>query len=386
MYSIAAYGAMISDAVRTGAYARALQAALRPGGVVVDLGAGTGIFALLAARHGARRVYAIEPGEAIHVAREIAAANGLLERIEFLQGRAAEVTLPERADVLISDLRGTLPLFRRHLPDLIDARERLLAPGGTVIARRDRLQVAPVEAAEIYADCERPWRENAFGLDMRAARRFVTSRWVTARFEPAQLLGAPRCWGAIDYLRVAQPDLAGRVELRIERPGTGHGLALWFDAELCGGVTLSNAPGAPPLCYGNGFLPWSEPLALRPGDTLGVALEARLLDGEYLWRWHTTLHGAHGGVRAALRQSSFGAAPLSAARLRRAAGPAPALSEEGEITRRVLQAMAAGRAPADIARELGGCFPQRFADGETALERVEALARRFGAGGTAREA
>ena len=85
MYSIADYGAMISDKVRMGAFVRALREAVKPGAVVIDIGTGTGIFALLACRFGARRVYAIEPDDAIQVAREIAVANGCADRIEFIQ-------------------------------------------------------------------------------------------------------------------------------------------------------------------------------------------------------------------------------------------------------------------------------------------------------------
>ncbi len=123
MYSVAVYGEMMGDAVRMRAYAQALREAVRPGSVVLDIGTGTGIFAMLAARFGARRVYAIEPADAIQVARDIAAANGCADRIEFIQGLSTEVSLPERADVIVSDLRGVLPLYQRHLPSIVDARD-----------------------------------------------------------------------------------------------------------------------------------------------------------------------------------------------------------------------------------------------------------------------
>ena len=57
MYSLAAYGQMVSDKIRTDAYAQALQQLIKPGDVVVDIGTGPGILALLACRFGARRVY-----------------------------------------------------------------------------------------------------------------------------------------------------------------------------------------------------------------------------------------------------------------------------------------------------------------------------------------
>ena len=78
------YGFMIADNARMDAYVEALRRAVGSDSVVVDIGAGTGVFSLLACQFGARRVYAIEPAVAIQVAREIAAANGYADRIEFI--------------------------------------------------------------------------------------------------------------------------------------------------------------------------------------------------------------------------------------------------------------------------------------------------------------
>src|ERR1044071_5628357 len=105
---------MMADGVRMGAYERALRHVVKPGSVVVDIGTGTGILSLLACAFGARRVYAIEPDDAIGVAHEIASASGYADRIRFIQERSTHVCLPERADVVVSDLRGVLPLFQRH--------------------------------------------------------------------------------------------------------------------------------------------------------------------------------------------------------------------------------------------------------------------------------
>src|SRR5690606_34435231 len=115
-YSVGDYGRMIADKVRIKAYIKALRQAIKPGAVVVDIGTGTGFFALLACQFGARHVYAIEPSHAIHVARELAEINGFSERITFIQNISSRVTLPARGDIIISDLRGVLPLHAHHLP------------------------------------------------------------------------------------------------------------------------------------------------------------------------------------------------------------------------------------------------------------------------------
>src|SRR5229473_1512043 len=173
MYNLGGYGSMIADRVRVEAYAAALRKSVREGSVVLEIGTGPGIFAVLACQFGAGRVYAIEPGEIIQVAREVAAANGCADKIEFLEELSNRVILPVRADVILSDLRGVLPLFQRHVPAIVDARRRFLAPGGTLIPRKDTLWAAIVEAPKLYNDLVNPWEHNAFSQDLSAARRLV---------------------------------------------------------------------------------------------------------------------------------------------------------------------------------------------------------------------
>jgi predicted RNA methylase len=96
-----AHREFLSDAVRLRAYEAAICRHVRAGDVVVDLGAGSGILGLLACRAGASRVYAIEPSGLIELARAIAVENGVADRIRWIHQAAVEVTLPERADVLV---------------------------------------------------------------------------------------------------------------------------------------------------------------------------------------------------------------------------------------------------------------------------------------------
>jgi predicted RNA methylase len=84
MYTLADYASMMADRTRIDAYAAALRHAVHADSIVADLGAGIGTFSLLAARLGARKVYAIEPQDAIHLGRAIAAASGLADRIDFI--------------------------------------------------------------------------------------------------------------------------------------------------------------------------------------------------------------------------------------------------------------------------------------------------------------
>src|SRR5215216_2144597 len=200
MYSLHFYGEMLADAPRMDAYLAALRRLVTPDSVVLDLGCGPGVFALMACKFGARRAYAVEPDNIISVAREAAVANGCADRIEFFESLSTEIAPPEPATIIISDLRGVLPWFQQHIPSIIDARKRLLAPGGVLIPRRDILWAAVVEAPERYDELVDPWQK--FDFDLSAATRLITNSWRKTRIKPDELLTEPICWATLDYYEV----------------------------------------------------------------------------------------------------------------------------------------------------------------------------------------
>src|SRR5258707_4450423 len=202
MYDVLDHGRMIADRVRTSAYARAIQATVRPDSVGVDLGTGSGVFALLAARAGARKVYAIESGSVIELARELAAANGVADRIDFFHADSRSVELPERADLLISDVRGVLPLFANAIPTMIDARTRFLCDGAAMIPRGESIFAALVESPVAYAHHTDAY-QSSYGIDFAAARRLAVNHSRRTLVRADELLSAPVLWARLDYATIA---------------------------------------------------------------------------------------------------------------------------------------------------------------------------------------
>ncbi len=383
MYDLIGYGSMIADSVRTEAYARALRDAVNPDSAVLDIGTGTGLLALLACRFGARRVYAVEPSDAIALARDIARANGYAERITFIQGMSERVTLPEPVDIIVSDIRGVLPLCQRSVQSTLDARRRLLAPGGVLIPHRDLLMVSLVDAPNLYEKHALPWEAPIHGLDMTAARRFVNNTWHNGRATPEQLLLTPRCWGVLDYATLESPDVRGEVSWTAERSGTAHGLSVWFDSELAPGADFSNAPDHPTLIYGSAFFPLSEPVAVAEGDRINVSLRADLVGEDYTWSWNTKIRASEQSkeIRADFKQSSFFSSPMLPEQLhKRAATHRPTLTEDGEIALLILQLMNEECTLKHIARQVCARFPTRFPDWPTALGHVGVFSSEYSEG------
>lgn len=377
MYNISAYGKMIADAPRMDAYVSALRRAIKPDSVVVDLGCGPGFFAIMVGRLGARHVFAIEPSDVIQVGRDAAREFGLNDRIEFIQDLSTKVTLPEQADVIVSDLRGVLPWFQQSISSIIDARTRFLRPGGILIPQRDQLWVAVVEAPARYAEIVSPWEDNGNGFALNSGRNFVVNLWTKFRVQREECLGQAVLWHELDYREIDEVNVCKNISLPVARKGTAHGLAIWFDTELLSGVGFSNAPGSAELIYGQGFFPFQQPLEVEAGEQIEVRLEAHLIKDDYVWRWDTTLV-SRGKIKCSFKQSTLFATPLSPAQLRKRAGSyIPHVNEEGAVTGFVLSKMDGKNSNEQIAAELVTQFSSQFRNQNDALDLVTAISEKY---------
>ncbi len=264
------YYEMMSDPVRTDAFRRAVKRAVRPGDVVVDLGAGLGILSFFALQAGARKVYAIEKMDSIELFREVARLNGLDKRIVFIHGNSKECTLDEKADVIVSETLGSFALDENTLEFTIDARERFLKPGGRMVPEVVRLWLAPVESERIYRKLDF-WR-NVGGVDFSPALGELTRRLLVEDIDEESLLSRPLVYGGFDFRKIKTPFYENRLTFTFERPGTVHGLAGWFDAELFDDIAISTSPSSPRTHWRQAFFPMKEPIKVIRGDFMEVLM------------------------------------------------------------------------------------------------------------------
>jgi precorrin-6B methylase 2 len=375
--NISFYGSLIADTVRTGAYARALERAVEPGSMVIDLGAGTGIMSLISCGLGARKVFAIEADPAIEVAREIARANGFEDRIEFVARHSTAVTLPEAADVIVSDLHGVLPLYTTHIPSIVDARSRLLRNEGVLIPRMETIRAAVVEAEALYRRRIGCWAEHGLGFDLKAARDLVANTLTRSYFHDSQLLTDSQTVATLDYRTIEDPNLTATLSFEVRREGTAHGVCVWFDSELIDGVGFTNAPGQPETLFGQGFFALADPVDVTPGDTVDVLVAASLVGGDYIWRWDTTVRRGD-EIQASYRQSTALAAPLTKRLLEtNSESYVPKLNDEGEAVRFGLGLMEGQLSTGEIAARLAERLPNGIPPGSDSLHYVVELVRKY---------
>jgi predicted RNA methylase len=262
---------MLADEVRMKAYAEAIGRTVRPGDRVLDLGAGLGILGFMALRAGAAHVYSVEKTDSIELARKIAERNGLSDRVTFFHGNSKDFVLDEPVDVLLSETLGSFGVEENTLDFTLDARRRLLKPGGRLLPEALRLWLAPVSQ-------ERAWRKVGFwqevqGLDFSPAVDELQSRMSPADIGMQDLMARPQVFHDVDLALHEQTTLQNTLLFPVARPGTLYGIAGWFQVELCPGVQISTGPEAPPTHWRQAVFPLREPIGVVAGDFLEVTLK-----------------------------------------------------------------------------------------------------------------
>lgn len=380
MYSVVAYGAMIADVGRTSSYARALETNVTPDSVVLDIGTGPGILALLACRAGAAKVYAVEPSDMIQVAREVAAANGFADRIEFIQAMTTDIELPEEVDGVVAEIHGVLPLFQKSVVSIVDARDRFLKPSGWIVPARETLWAALVSSPSLADLFINGWNTE-YGFDFSIPCAKATNEWRSKSVNSGNLIVEPKCWAVLDYKTLQEINAAGEISWRIERSAVAHGVGVWFDTETCPGIGFSNSPCSNEKhVFGQAFFPWPRATELVTGDQVKVRFRADFIEADYVWTWEACVtDGSSGQVKAEYRQSSFAGMLFSPERLRKRAHTfvAPELNEDSRIDRRVLELMDEKRTLGEIADKILAEFPSRFKDIYAALTRAGDLSDRY---------
>ena len=321
---------------RLNQFARAIAATVRHGDVVLDLGTGSGLLAVLACQSGARRVYAVESSDSIRLGEMLIATTGFEGRIEFIQSHSLQLVLPETVDVVVADIHDTFGLQAGGLDALIDARNRLLRRGGTLIPGAIQLLVAPLEAATFYDREIDVWARSVQGVALSPIRPVAVSHVHAGRFTPEHLLSAPARIGTIDFEGLDTLHVGGRVTSTVTRSGVMHGVCGCFVTTLAGDIRISNVPGdSGTTNFAQAFFPLASPIGVEAGDEISIAVESH--DGHAL-RWHVEISHVGQPAYARFEHSTLSGLLLSPQSLRKHASDyRPNLTPRGSMERALLE-------------------------------------------------
>ena len=194
---------MLADGLRNRLLYKAIKQNVNSETTFLDIGAGTGVWAILAAKLGAKRVVAVEIEEClIPIIYKHAQENGVADRIEIIHGNSNDVKLKGRFDVIVSELFGGDALGESTVKSFVDIRNRFLATGGVLIPQKLTLMAAPAFVARASNDLPKslPLSTNF----LRSLRLNYARHLSIADRDEVKLLAEPKPLIELDFRNISE--------------------------------------------------------------------------------------------------------------------------------------------------------------------------------------
>lgn len=237
---------MLLDHTRTRAFQSAIEALVLPGDLTIDVGTGSGILAMIAARAGAAQSIGLEFTTMADWAERLAVQNGL-STVRVIRGDAAGFQAEVPVDLVMGEFAGMWLMEEwRHYAAFCAVRNRNLKPGGKVLPRAARLFLSAVDSRKLYLVRGYGfWEEPAYGFDLspiRAAEIASPRRWVVTA-DPNNIIDTQQI-ASFDFLTGSERDYLFTAETVFIYPAAGrfHGLVGHFELDLAPGIVISTGP------------------------------------------------------------------------------------------------------------------------------------------------
>ncbi len=263
---------MMQDHLRNEAFLEAIERAVQPDMTVLDIGSGSGLLAMIAARAGAREVHSCEMNPVIaKVAQEIVSRNGFADKVtihnKVSQKLDPEADLGGLADLVISEIIGKDLVCEQVLPSMRDAARRLAKPGAQFIPHSGEIRIALAH----YGKLGKRFVDQACGFDLTPFNALHSARFHVQVYDPALELRS-KSVSLFDFDFTSRDDHldTARIDL-VSNGGTANGVVQWFRLQMDAQSSFENPPGRDSSwSWALVFFPFGEELDLSPGDRVSV--------------------------------------------------------------------------------------------------------------------
>ena len=264
---------MLKDRKRTGTYQDAIlnNPDVFKDKIVLDIGCGTGILSIFAAKAGAKHVYGIEFADIADYAKEIIKINKLSDKITILKSKVEEVKLPvEKVDIIISEWMGYFLLYESMLDTVLYARDKWLQKDGYMLPDHATITLAGIEDTDYKSTKVNFW-EDVYGVDMSCFKNAVIGEPIVDVC-PQKLINSSSCRILdIDLYTVKKEDLdfSSKYEITFTRDDRFSGLVAWFDTgftKLTNKYNLTTSPYKKSTHWSQTIFYTKNDLKVKKGD------------------------------------------------------------------------------------------------------------------------
>jgi len=271
---------MLKDEVRTRTYMNSIVGSkyLFKDKVVLDVGCGTGILSLFAAKAGAKLVLAVECSEIALQAQQIVKDNKFDHVVKIIKGKLEDITLPvDKVDIIISEWMGYFLLYEAMLPSIIYARDKWLAPGGMIFPDKATMFMTAIEDQD-YKDDKINFWDNVYGFNMSCIKKMAIQEPLVDVVEPNSIIADAVPFKQLDMMVVKGQDLSftSSFKLTFTRNDFCHALVSYWDCHF----TFSHKPLVLSTNPNGRYTHWKQTvfyledvLAVREGDVLHGQIE-----------------------------------------------------------------------------------------------------------------
>merc|ERR1711931_457576 len=120
---------------------------------------------MFSAQAGAKKVYAVDNSDVAYQAMDIVKQNKFNNVITVMKGKAEDLNMPDKVDVIISEWMGYFLLFESMLDTVLYCRDNYLNPGGHIYPDKCNMQLAALGDNDLYESKVRFW-QNVYGFQM----------------------------------------------------------------------------------------------------------------------------------------------------------------------------------------------------------------------------
>lgn len=243
---------MLKDEVRTLTYRNSMyhNKHLFKDKIVLDVGCGTGILSMFAAKAGAKQVYGVDMSGIVEQAKTIVETNGFKDKVTIIRGKIEEIVLPvEKVDIIISEWMGYCLFYESMLDSVLFARDKWLASDGLMFPDRATLYVTAIEDRQ-YKDDKINWWDDVYGFDMSCIRNVALQEPLVDVVDRNQVVSNSCLLKEIDIQTCTKDDIPFEApfHLKVKRNDYIQALVTFFQIEFSKchkRVGFSTAPEAP---------------------------------------------------------------------------------------------------------------------------------------------
>jgi len=276
---------MLKDAHRTNTYREAIEGNKNQfkDKIVLDIGCGTGILSIFAARAGAKHVYALDAAEIAHFAKEIVKDNKLTDKITVLHGKIEELDLPFKegeVDIIISEWMGYFLLYESMLDCVLWARDKFLnKKTGKMLPDRAKLYVAAIEDSQFMGDKLAFW-DNVYGVDMSCMNKGLFKDPIVDTVPSENVMSDSCKILDLDLVNMKKEDVefSNFYSINTLYNDMVHAFVFWFDtdfSQLENPVTLTTSPHKQYTHWKQSVLYLEKPMRVHKNDVIYGSVAVR---------------------------------------------------------------------------------------------------------------